>query len=120
MYGLSKLLQDRTSGTKGAKDKLVEMQRYFNDFFTKGLFKQPAQRKEGSGAGGSRRKITATLAEAIARLQGCTAIQAENSLKALGKESFDAILANERVIAVNFDQILATRAFVEIIDILGD
>lgn len=97
-YGLLKLLQDRTSQDKGAENKLTSMQTYFEDFFTQGLWKKPAERTATTG--GSRRKITATLAEAIARIQGVTAIQAEAALKAVDKERFDAIVANERVLAM--------------------
>lgn len=95
-YGLAKLLQDRTSQDKGAKEKLESMQGYFNEFFTKGLWKKPAA--ERTAATGSRRKIGASLAEAVARLQGITAIQAEAALKALTKEQFDGLVKNQRVV----------------------
>lgn len=98
-YGLLKLLQDRTSQDKGASEKLAAMKEYFEEFFSAGLWKKPAAER-ASTAGGSRRKITATLAEAIARIQGVTAIQAEAALKNVDKERFDSIVANERVVAM--------------------
>lgn len=95
-YGLAKLLQDRTSQDKGAKEKLESMQKYFTEFFTQGLWKKPAA--ERTATTGSRRKIGASLAEAVARLQGISAIQAEAALKALTKEQFDGLVANPRVV----------------------
>lgn len=97
-YGLAKLLQDRTSQEKGAEAKLDSMVKYFEEFFTQGLWKKPAA--ERSTSSGSRRKIGASLAEAVARLQGITAIQAEAALKDLTKEQFDGLVAHERVVAM--------------------
>jgi len=97
-YGLLKLLQDRTSQEKTVGDKLAAMQTYFNDFFKNGLWKRPAEKREGSG--GSRRKIPASLAEAIARIKGCTALEAEASLKLVDKATFDGVVANEKVAAM--------------------
>lgn len=95
-YGLLKLLQDRTSQEKDPEGKVALMQEYFSSFFTQGLWKRPATERAPS-AGGSRRKVGASLAEAVARLQGCSAIQAESAIKALSKEDYDALVANERV-----------------------
>lgn len=98
-YGLLKLLQDRTSQEKDPEAKVALMGEYFDNFFTEGLWKKPAAERAPS-AGGSRRKIGASLAEAVARLQGITAIQAEGALKALDKETFDNLVKNEKVVAM--------------------
>lgn len=118
-YGLSKLLQDRTSQEKGSADKLTLMGEYFNEYFINGLWKRPAAER-APVATGSRRKITASLAEAIARLQGITAIAAESSLKALDKERFDAVCKNPRVVDM-IKEIEAENATdsVDLSDLLG-
>lgn len=95
-YGLMKLLQDRTSQEKDPEAKLELMGEYFNEFFTKGLWKKPAAERSASTS--SRRKVGASLAEAIARLQGCTAVQAEAAVKALDKDTYDNLVKNERVV----------------------
>lgn len=97
-YGLQKLLQDRTSQIKDAGEKVVAMQALFSEFLCAGLWKTPAKERTSTG-GGSRRKITATLAQAVADLLGSTALEAEANLKALAKEKFDLIMANEKVVA---------------------
>jgi hypothetical protein len=97
-YGLMKLLQDRTSQEKDPEAKISLMGEYFSDFFTQGLWKKPAAERASSGT--SRRKVGASLAEAVARLQGCTAVQAEGAIKALDKEGYDNLVANERVVAM--------------------
>lgn len=97
-YGLLKLLQDRTSQEKDPAAKVELMGEYFDSYFTQGLWKKPAAERAPS-AGGSRRIIGASLAEAVARIQGISAIEAEGALKALDKETFEGIKANERVVA---------------------
>lgn len=95
-YGLQKLLQDRTSGTKEAGAKLKEMGELFTNFLVEGMWKNPAK----ASSGGTRtRKISATLATAVAELLGKTVIEAEASLQALDKERFEAICKNEKVVA---------------------
>lgn len=96
-YGLLKWLQDRTSQVKGAADKLAAMQEEFTSKATAGLWKTPSERKASTG--GSRRKISALLAEAVGALIGKTALEAEAHLKALTKEQFDGLVANEKVLA---------------------
>jgi hypothetical protein len=96
-YGLLKLLQDRTSQEKDPQAKVALMGDYFNDFFTQGLWKKPAERKPAAPRT-SRRTISASLAEAIARLKGITALEAESALKALSKDDFTAISQNPRVV----------------------
>jgi hypothetical protein len=114
-YGLLKLVQDRTSQTKGAVEKLDEMQRYFDEYFANGLWKAPAAERAVSEGGGSRRKITATLAQAVAELQSCSALEAEASLKALDKATFERIVKNERVVA----KVAEIEASTKVVD-LGD
>ena len=120
-YGLLKLLQDRTSQVKGAKEKLEEMQMYFNDFFSQGLWKKPSEGRKSTGAsaGGSRRKITASLAEAVAQLQGISAVEAQESLKALDKDTFERIAKNPKVVA-KIAEIEAAASVVDLGDLLGD
>lgn len=95
-YGLQKLLQDRTSGTKDAGAKLAEMKVLFSDYFTAGLWKSPAKASSGGTRG---RKISATLAQAVGGLLDMTPIEAEANLKAADKEAFDALCKNPKVIA---------------------
>lgn len=95
-YGLLKLLQDRTSQEKDPEAKVELMGEYFESFFSQGLWKKPAE-KRAAGTGGSRRKVSASLAQAVANLQGITIVQAESALKTLDKERFEAISSNERV-----------------------
>ena len=95
-YGLLKLLQDRTSQEQGAIGKLEAMIMYMEEYFTQGHWKKPSERKAVS----SKRKITAALAQAVATLQGITAIQAEGALKDLDKDRFAQVAANPQVVAL--------------------
>lgn len=95
-YGLLKWLQDRTSGVKGAVDKVEAMVEEFNSKAMEGLWKAPAKERAPRAAG-SRRKISATLAAAVAELTGQSAITAEASLKALSKEQFESLCAKPQV-----------------------
>lgn len=97
-YGLLKWLQDRTSQVKGASDKVSAMVVEFDEKAKAGLWKTPAKVGETS-AKGSRRKITASLAGAVAALLGCTPIEAEANLKALDKVAFEGLVANPKVVA---------------------
>lgn len=106
-YGLLKWLQDRTSQVKGAEDKLKAMSEEFETKAKAGLWKAPSERKASSGTGGSRRKISALLAEAVGALIGKTAIEAEAHLKALTKEQYEGLVANEKVVA-KMDELKAT------------
>lgn len=95
-YGLLKLLQDRTSGEQGAMPKLEGMEMYMNEYFLNGLWKKPSERKPAA----SKRKISAALAQAVAQLQGITAIQAEGALKDLDKDRFAQVAGNPNVVAL--------------------
>lgn len=95
-YGLQKLLQDRTSSTKDASDKLSEMETLFNEHLMQGNWKSPAK----VGASGPRgRKISATLAQAVGELLNMDALTAEANLKALDKDRFEAITKSEKVLS---------------------
>lgn len=97
-YGLLKWLQDRTSQVKGASAKAEAMVEEFNSKAKEGLWKAPAAERT-SAPRGSRRKITATLAQAVSDLLGCTVLEAEANLKALDAEKFASLTGNAKVIA---------------------
>lgn len=99
-YGLLKLLQDRTSQEKDPAGKAALMEQYFAEYFTQGQWKKPVERKEGKASTGSRRKIDAVLAQAVAQLQGISVAAATASLRDLDKDDVAAISANPRVVAV--------------------
>lgn len=97
-YGLLKWLQDRTSGVKGAAEKVEAMTSVFEEKAKAGLWKAPAQART-SGPRTSRRKVSAILAQAIADLTGTSAVEAEANLRTIDKEQFASITSNEKVLA---------------------
>lgn len=121
-YGLLKWLQDRTSQVKGAVEKLAAMETEFAEKATQGLWKKPSEGR-AAGSRSSRRKISATLAQAVAELTGQTALDAEAQLKALSKEQFEGLAGNpkvqERVAELEEAQADATDSSA-LADLIGD
>lgn len=96
LYGLAKVLQDRTSDlvpevkTQGPEVRLQGMDAVFSTLLTEGW---NARR----GGGGTASVKKATLYEAIARVKGITSAQAAEAYRALDDEAKKRIEANESV-----------------------
>jgi len=89
LYGLSKVLQDRSSGVNTGPDKLEAMGEVFEDL------KQGNWKKERAGAGGG--SGISPVVEAIANIKGISFNEAARSWRETPKEQKDAIKANPTV-----------------------
>jgi hypothetical protein len=98
LYGLSKLLQDRTSETPTGPGKVAAMRELMAQFEA-GTWS--AERKAGA-------PVVSPEVEAIAQLKGCTVAEAQKALRSHPQEVRDKIYANPKVKEIA-DQIRAAR-----------
>jgi hypothetical protein len=90
-YGLTKLLQDRTSQLTDPLEKFGAMEEAFANFFTQGLWKAPSQ-------GGSRKAaVDPFFAQAVADLKGWSITQAVATIQALDKDQRATLREAEKV-----------------------
>lgn len=93
VYGLTKLLQDRTSQIKEPEEKFEAMGIYFDDFFSKGNWKAPSE-------GGSRKAaVDPFFAQAVAELKDWSLTQATATIQALDKDTRATLRSAEAVAA---------------------
>lgn len=90
LYGLSKLLADRTSGTGDKRKKLKEMQEVM-DRLAEGEWSK--ERVVGA-------PIVSVFVEALAELKGITVPQAQKALSGYAKETREKILSNQKVVEI--------------------
>lgn len=90
LYGLSKLLQDRTSEVPTGPGKVAAMKELMEQFKS-GTW--TAERKAGA-------PVVSAEVEAVAELKGCTTAEAQLSLKGYDVETRKKILANPKVVAL--------------------
>jgi hypothetical protein len=89
LYGLSKLLQDRSSDTDSGPSKLDAMREIFA-MFKAGQY----ERERRAGA-----PVVSAEVEALASLKGITVAQAQAALRKYTKEQREKILANPSIVA---------------------
>lgn len=87
LYGLSKLLQDRSSGTPKGPDKLAAMNEVFAQLVSGQWTKERAR-----GAA-----VVSAEVEALAELKGCDIATIQRSLKNYSKEQKELIFAKDAV-----------------------
>lgn len=88
LYGLSKLLQDRTSEVEVGPGKIAAMQALFAQF-VKGVWS--AERKAGS-------PVVSAEVEALAQLKGITVAEAQSALKKYPADVKASILSNPKIV----------------------
>lgn len=106
LYGLSKLLQDRTSEVEVGPGKIAAMQALFEQF-KKGIWS--AERKAGS-------PVVSAEVEALAQLKEITVAEAQSALKKYPADVKASILANPKIVELAAS-IRAGRANAESIDL---
>jgi hypothetical protein len=89
LYGLSKLLQDRSSDTDSGPAKLDAM-REVMAMFKAGQYEK--ERRAGA-------PVVSAEVEALAQLKGITVAQTQAALRKYTKEQRDKILSNEKIVA---------------------
>lgn len=89
-YGLSKILQDRTSSVKN-EDKMAEMEEVFE------LLKTGQWRQRREGAGTKKATIDPVFAQAIAEIKGCDVATATLALQSKTSEERKAMRALDLV-----------------------
>ena len=102
-YGLSKLLQDRTSQEKESPQAkfeamLAEAARLTTPDENGAFFWREAATRGSTGSRGTR-AIDSLLAQAIANLKGVSVLDASAALKAMDKDKLDALRSNAAVAA---------------------
>ena len=102
-YGLSKLLQDRTSQEKESPQAkfeamLAEAARLTTPDAEGQFFWREAVARGSTGSRGTR-AIDSLLAQAIANLKGVSVLDASDALKAMDKDKLDALRSNAAVAA---------------------
>ncbi len=102
-YGLSKLLQDRTSQEKESplakfEAMLAEAARLTTPDENGQFFWREAVARGSTGSRGTR-AIDSLLAQAIANLKGVSVLDASAALKAMDKDKLDALRSNAAVAA---------------------
>lgn len=102
LYGLSKLLQDRTSEVEVGPGKIAAMQALF-DQFKKGVWS--AERKVGS-------PVVSAEVEALAQIKGITVAEAQSALKKYSADVKAKILANDQIVKLA-EEIRASRKAAE-------
>ena len=108
LYGVSKLLQDRTSETPTGPGKLEAMNQLWEQFKA-GIWEKP--RQVGS-------PVVSAEVEALAELKGISVAQAQAALRKYDKETREKILSHE-TITKRAQEIRATRENASAVD-LGD
>lgn len=103
LYGVSKLLQDRSSETDSGPAKLDAMRGVFA-MFKAGQYER--ERKAGA-------PVVSAEVEALAQLKGCTVAQAQAALRKFTKEQREKILSNPTIIA-KAKEIRSAREEVEV------
>lgn len=88
LYGLSKVLQDRTSDVKAGPDKLAAM-----DEVLARLAEGEWEKARVVGA-----PVVSAEVEALAELKGISIPDAQKALKKYSKEQKEQILANEKIV----------------------
>lgn len=106
LYGLSKLLQDRTSEVEVGPGKIAAMTALFEQF-KKGVWS--AERKAGS-------PVVSAEVEALAQIKGLTVAGAQAALKKYPADVKAAILANPQIVALAAT-IRAARVETESVDL---
>lgn len=89
LYGLSKLIQDRSSDTPAGPGKLASMREVF-ELLKAGTWER--ERKAGA-------PVVSAEVEALASLKGITVAEAQTALRKYTKEQREKILANETIVA---------------------
>lgn len=89
LYGLSKLLQDRSSDTDSGPEKLAAMREVY-EMFKSGQY----ERERRAGA-----PVVSAEVEALASLKKCTVAQAQAALRKFTKEQREKILSNAQIVA---------------------
>jgi len=107
LYGLSKLLQDRSSDTDSGPEKLDAMTEVY-EMLKGGQWEK--ERKTGA-------PVVSAEVEALAELKGITVAQAQSALRKYTKEQRDKILSNAAIV----EKAKAIRASRETAEVdLGD
>lgn len=88
LYGLSKLLQDRTSEVEVGPGKIAAM-RALMEQFGKGVWSQ--DRKPGA-------PVVSAEVEALAQIKGCTVAEAQSALRKYPADVKANILANPQIV----------------------
>lgn len=87
LYGLSKLLQDRSSETPAGPEKLAAMREVY-DLLSRGEWER--ERKAGA-------PVVSVEVEALAELKGISVAQAQTALRKFTKEQREKILSNPKI-----------------------
>lgn len=93
LYGLSKILQDRSSSKAAGPEKMEEMGNVFG-YLKAGQTKAP---RSGGGGGGTSSGVPLVV-EAIARIKGISVSDASRSWKQTDKTTKEAIKENPKVV----------------------
>jgi len=113
VYGLTKLLQDRTSQKTDPEEKFASMQEYFDSFFSKGLWKSPSE-------GGSRKAaVDPFFAQAVAELKDWSIAQATGVIQALDKDK-RAALRNADSVSAKISELRSEAADVDVEGLMAD
>ncbi len=113
VYGLTKLLQDRTSQVKAPADKLEAMTTYFKEFFTQGLWKAP------SVAGERKAAIDPLFAQAVAELKGWSIAQSTAIIQSVDADTRKQLRESEAV-AEQIKKLRTETAEVDVKGLLGE
>lgn len=115
LYGLSKILQDRSSSKSAGPEKMEEMENVFG-YLREGQTKAP---RSGGGGGGTSSGVPLVV-EAIARIKGVSVSEASRSWKQTDKATKEAIKENDKV-AKAMEEIKEERKAAESSEVdLGD
>lgn len=91
VYGLTKLLQDRTSQVTNPEEKITAMGTYFDEYFSQGLWKAPSE------AGQRKAAVDPFFAQAIAEIKGWSLAQATGVIQSLDKDKRNTLRTAEAV-----------------------
>ena len=102
-YGLSKLLQDRTSQNSGSPaikfEAMVEKANRLATVEADGSFQWKGQSERRSSGARGTRAVDGFLAQAVAELKGISVIEASAALQTLDKEKVDALRTSPVIVA---------------------
>lgn len=113
-YGISSLLQDRSSQAKGQSEKFEYMQAEAERLMSEGALW--AVTRESAPKAPKAPKVDALLAQALAELKGCTVTVAAAYVGKLDKDSL-AELAGKEVVKAKIAELKAAAAEAEELDL---
>lgn len=113
VYGLKKLLQDRTSQIPEPEEKLAAMREQYEQHFTQGLWKAPSSVSVRKAA------IDPLFAQAVADLKGFSVAKSMALLQALDKDTRQEIREADAVVK-RIEELRAEMAGVDTESLIAD